>query len=144
MRTRRTSRLVLEQIREGRLLPRQRMAIYTCLFDHGPMTITECFARLTRSNSSLNWNTRSRFTELREQGAIYEVSERVCTVTSQTVIEWDVTADVPRPLARRPPATTRRKLEQRVTDLELENARLRKRIEHLEREPQLDLFARTA
>lgn len=92
---RRTSVEVYHRIEKEGLLSKQRFAIYKVLYEQGPMTISECFEVLARNNPNFNWNTRTRFGELRDQQAIYEVRERKCKVTGEVVIEWDVTDSFP-------------------------------------------------
>lgn len=109
--TRQTSAAVYHRIKAEGLLSTQRLAIYEVLYHQGPMTISECFDVLAKRTPNFNWNTRTRFGELREQGAIYEVRERPCRVTGETVIEWDVTDNLPIPLKRGRAPLSKRSLE---------------------------------
>jgi len=108
---RRTSAAVYHRIKAEGLLSKQRLAIYEVLYERGPMTISECFDVLARRNPNFNWNTRTRFGELRAQGAIYEVRERPCQITGEIVIEWDVTDNLPTPLQKGRSPLSKRSLE---------------------------------
>lgn len=56
---------------------------------HGPMTGTECYRAIERDHGlKLNYNTRTRFGELRDAGLLDEAGLRHCTVTGKRVIVW--------------------------------------------------------
>ncbi len=87
MPTRRTSRKALEYLVTTGLLGKRQMQSYRILFAYGPLTAQE-LARHVPSG----WK---RLPELRSMGLVDEVGERRCTVTSRTVILWDVTDRMP-------------------------------------------------
>jgi hypothetical protein len=72
--------------------------IYWALLDHGPMTATECFKVLEDDGrlKSHNYNTRTRFNEMRALGIIYERETGFrCSITNRPVILWDLTGRRP-------------------------------------------------
>ena len=72
-------------------LSKKRKEIYDVLFNLGPMTSAEVFRHLNARNPVANiTQSRARFTELREMGAILELGTKPCNVTGVTVILWDV------------------------------------------------------
>jgi hypothetical protein len=99
MAVRETSREALKTIRDNGLLSERRLQVYELLFLHGPCTGAELFEAFNiahgRKNSS-NSNILTRLGELRDCGCAKEVRTRKCTMTGQTVIEWDVTKALPR------------------------------------------------
>jgi len=111
---------IYHRIRDEGLLSRARFRIYECLYLHGPMTASECFAVLAKEVPRLNWNTRTRFGELRDQGVVYEVRERPCRVTGELVIEWGVTNRLPVPLRREAKTPTRAEIAQAIEAIEKE------------------------
>lgn len=84
--------------------------IYTMLYHIGPATSAEVFREIfknQRGRVALT-QTRARFTELRDMGAIQEMGKRICQVTGHTVILWEVTAKIPvKPAPRYKPKTPR-------------------------------------
>jgi hypothetical protein len=80
-------------------LPESRWSIYSVLFEHGPLTATECFQRMKSVGGvQINYNTRARLNELRDMGLVRELGTKRCSVTNMDVILWDVTANKPTPL----------------------------------------------
>lgn len=72
------------------LLSEKRLAVYNCVYHHGPMTAGEVFQQL-----GIQTNHSGRLTELRIKGVLKEVGKRPCKVTGYTSIEWDVTSGLP-------------------------------------------------
>lgn len=94
--TRATSLEAYEEIKANGLLSKARWRIYRVLCEQGPMTASELFNYLeTREGVKVNWNTRTRFTELRDLGVIAELEERKCRITGQRVIVWAPTCNLP-------------------------------------------------
>jgi hypothetical protein len=90
---RETSKLAYEQIKSEGLLPKRRLETLTAIYEKAPCTRQEALASVDNFNPlSLS---ASRFTELRELGVIYEKSQRICTITKRTAIEWDLTDKLP-------------------------------------------------
>jgi len=90
---RETSKLAYEQIKNEDLLPQRRLETLTAIYENAPCTRQEALANQD-TNNSLSLSA-SRFTELRRLGVIYEKSQRECTVTKRTAIEWDLTDKLP-------------------------------------------------
>lgn len=74
-----------------------RMQTYELLYKFGPMTAVEMVRknRERYGNESGIDSYHKRLSELRDIGVVYEVRERVCSVTGRNVIEWDVTDKLP-------------------------------------------------
>ena len=121
---RRTSIQAYEFVQSSGAVGRQQRRIYNELYEHGPMTATECLAAIDQEmkqhiGKGLNWNTRTRFGELRDKGLIEEVGERACKITHRNVILWDVTDNFPQPLPKRtgPRRPSKPQLQRAVEDL---------------------------
>lgn len=89
MSVRQTSRRVLQQIEENGLLSRMRFEVYKYLFKHGPLTGAE----VDRDLGGQHFH--KRLSELVDLGCAKEVGEKVCGVSGNTTIAWDVTAALP-------------------------------------------------
>lgn len=77
-------------------LPRMYRYIVEAIGIRGPMTGTECYADIeARHGIKLNYNTRTRFGELRDKGVLREAGLRVCRITGRSVIVWDLGDGVP-------------------------------------------------
>ena len=98
MKTRNTSREVYERIKSEGLLSRLRFEVYEVLFQHGPLTASETWDRHlpNRQRSSIS----ARFSELEAMHVVVGTKERRCGYTNNNAIAWDVTANLPVPLAR--------------------------------------------
>ena len=97
--TRETSIEAYRRIEAEGLLSKRRAEVYRALFVHGPCTANELYKHM-RSPDILNTNIVTRLGELRGMGVAKELGARECRVTHQTVLVWDVTAAMPRPLMR--------------------------------------------
>jgi hypothetical protein len=79
----------LRQVRAGGQLSRMYRLILDAIATHGPMTGTECYRAIeTDQGVRLNYNTRTRFGELRAMGLLREEGLRLCTITHRRVIVW--------------------------------------------------------
>ena len=129
---RQTSIEVYNKIKSGNYLSKCRFEIYECLFHNQPMTSGEVFSLISKnkkSNSPLS-QSRARFTELRDMGAIMEVGVKKCSITNNTVILWDVTNKIPSNFKR--PQTKKQKINNVIQKLNLiqnENLFLKEKIE---------------
>tara|TARA_R110002073_G_scaffold7380_3_gene41923 strand:+ start:6201 stop:6614 length:414 start_codon:yes stop_codon:yes gene_type:complete len=91
MKTRQTSIDCYNQIKSEGLLSNMRFRVYSALLAMGkPSTTREVYATM-----NIIKQEATRFTELRKLGVIYEVQNRMCTVTGRTSIEWDLTDKLP-------------------------------------------------
>lgn len=107
----------------GKLSERRKSVLLTVM-EHGPMTSNECFDTMASKGGMrlrFDSNTRARFTELREMGLLAEVGRRVCRVTAQTVILWDINPQVPPSI---PKLERKVSLAERVSSLESKVAEL--------------------
>ena len=103
MEIRTTSIEVYKLLEESGILSAKRWEIYATVYNHGPMTSAEAFAKLSEGkNLKSLTQSRARFTELRGMGLLKETGERECTITGYTVIEWDVTDQLPLKLEKAP------------------------------------------
>lgn len=91
---RQTSIDVYHQIVEKGLLSKRRWQVYSCLFEHGPMTQNETYVKLGVPNLQQS-SVMPRFAELKNMGVIREIGTRKCTITGHEVLEWDVTDQLP-------------------------------------------------
>ena len=67
------------------------------MYDIGPATAGEVHAALKKAygtNAPTN-SAHARLGELRARGVARELGTRICSVTGQTVILWDVTRNLP-------------------------------------------------
>lgn len=97
---RETSVAVYRQIKAEGLLSRRRMEVYTCIFEHGPLTCGETVDKLQRISGVLQHSITPRFAELNDMGVITIVGERMCSVTGRECLLWDVTNRLPKPLPK--------------------------------------------
>ena len=98
MLNRKTSRDAYNIIKENGLLSQRRFEVYDALYQFGPLTVNECFAKMYSNNlgpKNAASNSAARFSELRDAGVIEEVRTRICSITGMNVIEWEVTDRLP-------------------------------------------------
>lgn len=93
MSIRQTSINCYNQIKANGLLSKRRFQTLEALIKIAPCTATEL-------QNSMDYNDggrdcMKRLSELRDLGVIYEKNERNCSVTGRTVIEWDLTDNLP-------------------------------------------------
>lgn len=99
---RKTSVEAYREIKTGGLLSKRRFEVYECLFYNGPMTASEISEMLPGKKSrTIGSNVHARLGELRESGVVYEVKERICSISGKNVIEWDVTDKLPAPIQKK-------------------------------------------
>ena len=87
--TRQTSIDAYNAIKENGILSARRWEAYDELYRRGPLTGQE-LARNTRTPGM--WK---RCSELAKAGVVQEVGTRICEVTGQHAIIWDVTSFIP-------------------------------------------------
>ena len=95
---RQTSIEAYNRIKQNGLLSRRRFEVYDSLYSFGPVTANELFSNMKLKNKTLNQsntNVRARLNELRELGTAQELGKKICSITKQNVIIWDVTSEVP-------------------------------------------------
>lgn len=98
---RETSVAVYKKIKEEGLLSRKRFEIYEILFQSGPLTASQIAKRMKGFKSeAVGANVHARLGELRETGCIQELKSVCCPVTGNTVLNWDVTAKLPKKLVK--------------------------------------------
>lgn len=102
---RRTSVEAYHKIRTQELLSPVRFKIYGWLFQNGPATANEIFQGVFGEQRKTNANVCARLNEMREMGVVSEIGERICRVTKQNVILWDVTDRLPKKLEKKPKRT---------------------------------------
>lgn len=101
--TRQTSIATYRKIEQEGLLSLRRWQVYAVLFDIGPATGGEVFREMRKRYSTAmptNSNTTTRLGELRNMGVAMELGTKVCEVSGQRVILWDVTAALPDPIKK--------------------------------------------
>lgn len=123
---RKTSIQAYQQIKNSGLLAKRRLEVYSWLFDHGPATASEIENGMKRRHAN------KRLSELRDQGVVEEVGQKICMVSGYEVILWDVTGLLPKPF--------KKSSQTKSSRLEAENRRLKgllqqalDLIEHLKR-----------
>ena len=95
MGTRQTSIDCYNEIKSEGLLSRRRMQVYEAIYNSAPCTSAEAMTNILKMNGDVLSQSRARFTELREQGVIYERGIRECKLTGRKAIEWDLTDRLP-------------------------------------------------
>lgn len=102
--TRRTSAIAYNTIKENGILSKRRWQVYDVLFNNGPLTANQMINLFTQQYKHYHLtNTGSlatRLSEMRHMGAVYEVDEIDCPISSHKVILWDVTDAIPTKLKR--------------------------------------------
>jgi len=93
-----------------------RLKVYNGLYLHGPCTYSELFKCMAKGSERANYNVNTRLGELRDLGVVCEIGKKVCDITKQEVIVWDVTSKYPGELIRKP--TKKQKVASIVKDLE--------------------------
>lgn len=109
-----------KDIRDKGLISEMQFFIYDCVYNHGPLTVSECFDILETDfaliGMKLNHNTRTRFGELRAMGLLVETGKRACKITGRRVLEFDVTSSLPKPVNKKSKATKYKELLIAVAD----------------------------
>lgn len=96
--TRQTSIEAYNVIKENGLLSKRRWEVYDVLFHNGPLTAGEIGKHMSGYRSAVSTadrNIHARLSELKKFGVVFEVRERICSITGMTVIECDVTDRLP-------------------------------------------------
>jgi len=109
MSVRDTSAQAYYQIRDEGLLSRRRFEIYKILYTLGPMTASQIQRHMTGSEGANKTNAHARLFEMRDMLCIAECGKVRCPVTGMTVINWDVTSKLPKPLPKE--LTNKQKIE---------------------------------
>lgn len=95
--TRETSIEAYAYVQKCGYIGEKQREIYNALYGNGPMTSAETYAvilKFKKGRTAIT-STRSRFTELRDMGAIQELGYRKCTITGRKAIVWAVTSSIP-------------------------------------------------
>ena len=91
--TRQTSIDCYDEIKKQGLLSKSRFEVYEALLYSAPCPSSEA---IRNANTTFGvFGVSSRFTELRDLGAIYEKGVKKCSITGRNVIEWDLTDRLP-------------------------------------------------
>ena len=89
---RQTSIQAYREIQASGFLGELTWAVYDCVYEHGPMTQSECWKQL-------GWDKKDsigpRFSELVRYGVFQELPKRKCRITGRQCIDYDVTAYIP-------------------------------------------------
>ena len=91
---RKTSIIAYQKIKDKGLLGRMQFAVYHKLYLYGPVTAMELKALMDKEFKA-DSQIRSRLTELREMGVAQEIGRKICSITGNNVILWDVTEKTP-------------------------------------------------
>ena len=81
------------RIKEEGLLPPMRMRVYQALYNLGPSTASELQTELRKSRDRIGAsgdNVHARIGELQRQGVVETLRSRECSVTGETVFEYNV------------------------------------------------------
>ena len=90
-----TSIQAYQTIEANGLLSEMRWNTYDCLYRHGPMTSSELDERMKKEGTLTRRSSQPRLHELRERGCVRELDKVLCSITGLTVIQWDVTSNLP-------------------------------------------------
>jgi hypothetical protein len=115
-----TSVLAYNAVRTSGLLGDVQKQVYELFYDHGPLTANELWTYYLKEKYGQRSITPVT-APLRDLGLIYEVRNRKCRVTNMTVIEWDVTKNLPPTVRPKIDKSTCKKcpvLELRIKELE--------------------------
>lgn len=93
--TRQTSIDAYRKIESEGLLSKRRFEVYSVLFKHGPLTTGEVWWNYFKDFGISQNSINPRMSELVTAGVVCEVGTRECSITGQTCIQWDVTANLP-------------------------------------------------
>src|ERR1700722_12178353 len=97
--TRQTSIDVFNRIKSEGLLSKLRFYVYELLYNHGPLTASELIKIAFEENGVAAMDSyHPRLGELRDQGVVYERGTKICSITGNEVILWDVTSNLPKKL----------------------------------------------
>jgi hypothetical protein len=126
-----TSIEAYHQVCDSGLVSRTRLVVYTWLYEHGPATANETESALAGPDRSRRATSfHKRFSELEKMGLIAVTTTRSDKITGVRCTEWDVTANMPQPLARRESLHARLVVAERERDdLRREVVRLRNELE---------------
>jgi hypothetical protein len=86
---RQTSIKAFHAVSASGVISARRKQAYQYLYDHGPLTGSE-LCKIAGVPGL--WK---RLSELRRMKLVMEIGERICTISNQKCIEWDVTANMP-------------------------------------------------
>ena len=91
---RQTSIDCYNKIKESKLLPKRRLQAMEYLMDIVPCTASELQKAMPYHDGGRD--CMKRISELAECGVVYERGVRPCRETGNTVIEWDLTDNLPK------------------------------------------------
>lgn len=95
---RETSLEAYNKIKSEGLLSERRWQVYHVLFHYGPLTGNEVWEYMKKEFSSMagsQANVHPRLGELRDMGVVVELSTKICSITGQKNILWEVTTNLP-------------------------------------------------
>lgn len=115
--TRSTSIEVYHQIEAEGLLSKRRFEVYSCLYEHGPLTQREVTDRISNKYAAERSYT-PRFAELESMAVIKPIGERLCSITGRQVLVWDVTNKLPKKIITESLPTKRELIEALCLQLE--------------------------
>ncbi len=135
-----------ERVVSSGLLGRRQREVWIALDRSGPSTGNELYRSMGLDRELNQQNIVTRLGELRDQGVVREVRQRVCRVTRFTATEWETVPERPRPKPQKQlGAKTRRirELEAKVKEMgariyELEDLVLKSRAN--KKSGQVDFF----
>lgn len=118
-----TSLNVYRAIEDSGVLGGLQWAVYSKIFEYGPITQNELF-RYYFPNVITD-SIKPRFSELLAMGCIKEVGSRACRVTGNEALIWDVTEHVPATKFKR-----KNKYKELKSELDLANSMLSVFMDH--------------
>ena len=80
-------------------MSKRRLQVYECLVNFAPCTSSEAI-RQSKATFGV-FGVSSRFTELRDLGAIEELGTKTCSITGRNVIEWGITGYLPKKIDKK-------------------------------------------
>ena len=92
--TRNTSKAAYASIVQNQMLPKMQLEAYKALYRHGPATARELDRYMQGAAGTSFWKRLGELVYV--WGVAEEVRTRRCAVSGKTVIEYDVTDDLPK------------------------------------------------
>lgn len=86
----------IDILKSGKISDMQKI-VYEGVYKFGPCTSSELYEHMSLGQNLQHSNIRARLGELRDMGAVSEMSKRKCAVTERAVLTWDVTMEMPDP-----------------------------------------------
>jgi len=84
-----------KEINENGMLSALRLKVYNCIYENGPVTISEVLQILNDGTGRNSGSYTGRFSELETLQVIEVVNERKCRITGNNCVTYRVTRSLP-------------------------------------------------